>query len=185
PDDSSNSSFTISSPVIAASPAPVAFGTHPIGSSTLLPITIQNNGNLSLSISSISVGSAAYSVGHTSLGLAPGNSDTVGVTFTPPGIGSWPDTVVIVSNGQSPLRVPITAAAIDTISVDVATPNGGEEWNWNTVHALTWNASANAGNVALEYRTDPAGPWKPIVASIATSPGFNSYAWSVPFDTTS
>jgi photosystem II stability/assembly factor-like uncharacterized protein len=186
PEDLSDANFTIRAPVIAGTPS-LDFGSHTIGTSTIIPVTIQNVGSLPLTVSSIGASSSAYYPNRTALTLAAGASDTVGVHFEPSIPGSYPDTLLVASNAhnQNPLRIALTGTALDTISVAVVVPNGGEQWVWNSVRNITWSSSGNAGNVALEYRTDPLGAWKPIAPSVMSTPGSNSYPWTVPLDTTS
>ncbi|MFN0156706.1 MAG: YCF48-related protein [Bacteroidota bacterium] len=68
--------------------------------------------------------------------------------------------------------VPTNAAAVALVA-----PNGGEVWNYGTLHNITWNAS-NLANVKLEYKTGPGAPWQSIVASTPGSSG--SYTWTIP-----
>jgi photosystem II stability/assembly factor-like uncharacterized protein len=62
-------------------------------------------------------------------------------------------------------------------AVTLISPNGGENWSYNSVHNITW-AAGNLQNVKLEYRIGSANPWQTIAASIPASAG--SFAWTVP-----
>jgi photosystem II stability/assembly factor-like uncharacterized protein len=74
--------------------------------------------------------------------------------------------------------VPITNAQVVTL----ISPNGGENWSYNSVRNITWSAG-NIANVKIEYKTNSAGPWQTIAASVAGSLG--TYAWTVPNTPTS
>lgn len=62
-------------------------------------------------------------------------------------------------------------------SIGLVTPNGGENWAYNSVQNITWNA-ANIDSVRIEYRTSPADPWRIIAPRVLASLG--SYAWTIP-----
>ena len=63
------------------------------------------------------------------------------------------------------------------VSVNLLTPDGGENWQGGTQQSITWS-SAGVSNVKLEYTTDAGTNWKVIVASTPASTG--SYSWTVP-----
>jgi photosystem II stability/assembly factor-like uncharacterized protein len=69
--------------------------------------------------------------------------------------------------------VPVTSIQ----AVNVVSPNGGESWQYNSYHNITWTAS-NFANVKIDYKTFPGGAWQTIVASIPSASG--SYSWLVP-----
>jgi photosystem II stability/assembly factor-like uncharacterized protein len=69
--------------------------------------------------------------------------------------------------------VPTTNAQV----VILISPNGGENWSYNSVRNITWSAG-NIANVKLEYKTSSAGQWQTIAASIVGSLG--TYSWTVP-----
>jgi photosystem II stability/assembly factor-like uncharacterized protein len=59
----------------------------------------------------------------------------------------------------------------------VISPNGGENWSYNSVRNITWSAG-NIPNVKIDFRTSPGNPWQTIAASVQGSLG--TYAWTVP-----
>ncbi|HUK64246.1 MAG TPA: hypothetical protein VLV15_12960, partial [Dongiaceae bacterium] len=121
----------------------------------------------------------------TSFTIPASSSDTLGVLFAPTGPGGLADTLAIASNASNgPVTlVPLTGIAIDTLSIDVVSPDGGEEWAYHTAQLVAWTTSPNVSTVALEYQTEPAGVWKMIAPSLPANS--SPYPWSVPFDTTS
>jgi len=62
-------------------------------------------------------------------------------------------------------------------AVTVISPNGGENWSYNSVRNITWSAG-NIPNVRIEYKTSLAGTWQTIAASVVGSLG--TYAWTIP-----
>jgi photosystem II stability/assembly factor-like uncharacterized protein len=69
--------------------------------------------------------------------------------------------------------VPVT----NNQTLNLTIPNGGENWQYNSVHQITWT-SGNLSNVRLQYQTSPAGIWQTIVASTPASAG--TFAWAIP-----
>ncbi len=67
-------------------------------------------------------------------------------------------------------------------AVTVLSPNGGENWAYNSNHNITWTAS-NFTNVKIDYKTSPGGAWQTIITSTPSSAG--SYSWLVPNVSTS
>ncbi|MCF6270715.1 MAG: T9SS type A sorting domain-containing protein [Melioribacteraceae bacterium] len=62
-------------------------------------------------------------------------------------------------------------------TLEVTSPNGGEEWSVNSIHNITW-LSNEVGSVKIEYSTDNGGSWIEIIASITAST--ESYTWTIP-----
>ncbi|HEY6190997.1 MAG TPA: T9SS type A sorting domain-containing protein [Bacteroidota bacterium] len=79
-------------------------------------------------------------------------------------------------NGVYQRRMPGTGA-----SLALTSPNGGESWAVNSLHAITWSSSF-IGSVRLDYSTNGGGSWLPVADSLAASGG--TYSWLVPFPPT-
>jgi photosystem II stability/assembly factor-like uncharacterized protein len=62
-------------------------------------------------------------------------------------------------------------------TVNLTSPNGGENWQYNSVHSITWT-SGNLSNVRLEYQTSAGGPWQGIVGSTPAAAG--AFPWTIP-----
>jgi hypothetical protein len=61
--------------------------------------------------------------------------------------------------------------------ITVTAPNGGEEWQANTTHNITWTSAYYAGTVDLALSIDNGKTW----STIATiKPATGTYAWLVP-----
>ncbi|MDZ4804245.1 MAG: choice-of-anchor D domain-containing protein [Candidatus Eisenbacteria bacterium] len=182
PVDSSNSFFTIAAPRAQLLTAGLDFATRTIGTSTLLPVEIKSTGTAPLIISNVTTTSGAYLPGRTSFSVAVADTDTVGVTFTPGAPGSYPDTLIITSNApDSPHRVPLTGIGQAAPGVAVLIPDGGEAWEYNTNHPITWS-STTITNVDIDYETSPGGGWLPIDTAVPAVSG--SYNWIVPYTPT-
>jgi len=65
----------------------------------------------------------------------------------------------------------------NTSSIQVITPNGGENWQVGSTQNITWT-STNVTNAKLEYTTNSGTNWSTIIASTPASSG--SYAWTIP-----
>lgn len=182
PMDSSSALFTISAPMLDESPASLAFGTQPYQTSSVLPLTIRNAGNLTLHVTSISTQTGVFAPGRTTLTLAPSQQDTVGVWFMPPWGGVYADTATIVCDdlGHSPLRVPLGGTATGP-QVHLTSPIGGESWAYGSQHAVTWT-SDQITNVKVEYRVHPDSAWVTVTPSTDAAAG--SYLWTVPYHPT-
>ena len=81
------------------------------------------------------------------------------------------------SGGVYKLSITYTVPTSNQQAVGLIAPNGGENWQYNTSHNITWTAS-NFSNVKIEYKTSPAAQWQTIAASVPSTSG--SYAWTIP-----
>ena len=62
-------------------------------------------------------------------------------------------------------------------TVQVTSPNGGENWFVNSQQNITWTSS-NVNNVNIDYSTNNGGAWLNIASSVPASNG--SYNWTIP-----
>lgn len=129
-------------------PNVVLYGTY--GGSTSFLSTNGGNSFMSSSLSGSNSGLLCYDRA-TFLAQQTGGVSKYYITYTVP-----------VTNGQA---------------LTVTSPNGGENWQYGTSQDITWNAFG-VGNVKLEYKTSPGGPYQTIATGIPGSSG--SYAWSIP-----
>ncbi len=178
PADVSAAPFTIAAPLIAASPDPLDFGAVPKGAEGVQVLTIDNAGTATLDVTSASVATPSFTPARTSFSVPAGGSDTLAVLFDPLSAAAYDDTLELASNAAgSPLRVALTGAGVDTLMLALTAPDGGEVWNYGTVHRIQWQ-SALVDSVKLEYRTGGGMTWQPIAASVpADSAG---YWWVIP-----
>ena len=134
----------ILAPQAVATPAPVAFGTVTTGGTALRNITISNPGLSSLTVSSVTSDSAAFTTTTTCTTVAPAGSCIVAVTFqatAPAGLKSGLITInhngvggsTIVSVGGTAATAPSTPAAPTAVPGDARA-------------TVTWVAPADNGN---------------------------------------
>jgi hypothetical protein len=62
-------------------------------------------------------------------------------------------------------------------TVQVTSPNGGEDWSVNSQQNITWTSS-NVNNVKIDYSTNNGGLWLNVEASFPAASG--SYSWTIP-----
>jgi len=93
---------------LTSSPTSLAFGNVQVGSNASLSETVKNTGGSTVTISSASVGNAAFSISGLTLptNLSAGQSVTFTVTFAPSAAGSVTANLTLVSNANnSPLII--------------------------------------------------------------------------------
>ncbi len=77
-------------------------------------------------------------------------------------------TTVDQSNNVFTINIPIV----------LISPNGGEVWQGQTVHNITWNMIGTSNSFNIYYSTDNGTNWNAIAYNYSTGTG--SYAWTVP-----
>jgi Tol biopolymer transport system component len=124
-DNASNSPQTVAltgvgtPPVFSLSPTTLVFGGQPVGiTSSVQIVTAQNNGTVSISVTSISVmGSNATDfaeINNCGSAIAPGASCTISVTFTPLGTGNRSAAVTLSdSSGAQKITLSGTGAVVE------------------------------------------------------------------------
>jgi RHS repeat-associated protein len=76
-----------------------------------------------------------------------------------------------------------TSDAVFSIIIDpeptltLTSPNGGETFNAEDIHTITWTSTGSVGNVRLEYSINSGANWTVITSSTADD---GSFAWTVP-----
>lgn len=71
----------------------------------------------------------------------------------------------------------VSGVTIETPTITVTAPNGGQTWDIGTIQAIIWNSTGSIANVQLEYSTDNGGSWNSIESSISNG---GSYNWTIP-----
>lgn len=160
-------------PQLQASPSVLNFGTLPVHSAAAKTVTLKNDGNIAISISSISLPSAAFSISGLSSGttLSPGQTLQFRVTFQPPVAGTASSGITINSSGlSSPVKVNVSgsgsssSASGSPTTTSPATPPSVK---------LSWNASANSIVGYHVYRGSASGgPYSRISGSTITALGY-------------
>lgn len=81
------------------------------------------------------------------------------------------------TSGVYKYNITYTVPTVSGAAIALVSPNGGEQWAYNTTQAITWTA-VGVSAVKIDYKTAPASPWQTIAASVPASDG--SYQWTVP-----
>jgi len=100
---------------LTATPASLTFSNVTVGQNQSQTETVKNTGGVSATISQATVAGTGFSVSgiSTPLTLAPGQSASFSVTFTPPSGGNFTGSVAIASNASNPtLSVTLSGSAI-------------------------------------------------------------------------
>jgi hypothetical protein len=63
------------------------------------------------------------------------------------------------------------------ISLTVTSPNGGEDFQVDSVHKVTWISSGTSGDIRIEYSTNNGSSWSDVIASM---PDTGVYSWTIP-----
>jgi photosystem II stability/assembly factor-like uncharacterized protein len=117
PSDSSGI-FTIVAPAISLNPSAVDFDSVSVGASRSDTIRIYNVGTSTLVVSNVDVSDPAFAPSRTSFSIAPGESDTLSVSFVPTAPQMYVDTLrIAINTPDSVVHVPISGVGIVTLSV--------------------------------------------------------------------
>jgi hypothetical protein len=160
---SSSATLTVSAAtlLLSANPTSLAFGSVNTSSSKVLPVTISNTGNSSVTISGVSLSGPGFSESGVSSGLilAAGQTATLNVTFTPSTAGSATGSVSVSSNAtNSPLNIGLTGTGVQPVQHSTT---------------LSWNASTSTVAGYNTYRgTVSGGPYAKINTSLATTTSY-------------
>jgi len=61
--------------------------------------------------------------------------------------------------------------------ITITSPNGGEEWQADSTHDITWTSYKTSGGVKIEYSLNNGIDWIEIIAS---TPDDGSHPWTIP-----
>ena len=118
PSDASDAAFTLTSALFSATPDTLRLPVTLIGSEAGDAIHVSNPGNAQLTVSSVGAGGSEFWVGRTSLTLAGGASDTVGVFYSPTNEGADTTLVTLAANDPlSPHQVVAIGRGTSTLAV--------------------------------------------------------------------
>ncbi len=141
---------------LETTPASLSFGSENLGHSNTLPVTLSNTGNSSVTLSGVTIiGTGITTSGVSGTTIAPGQTTTLDVTFTPKTAGTISGSLKVASNAtNSP--VPITVGG-DGIA---ATTHSVE---------LSWAGSTSAGVVGYNvYRATETGGYSKLDTSLVS-----------------
>src|SRR3984885_4639519 len=137
----------------AASPSSVAFSNVTVGSNSSQPITLQNNGNATLTFSKITVAGTGMSVNGltTSSTIAAGGNLTFNAVFAPTAAGAVSGSVQLATNGSpSTLTINLGGTGVATQSTMTLNPSPVTFGNVNVGSSSNQTVTVtNSGNAAL------------------------------------
>ncbi len=148
--------------LLTANPTSLNFGNVDVGSKSTQSVSLSTTGNSNVTISQVSVSGVGFSVSGVSSQqtLTPGQTATLGVTFTPTASGSANASCSIASNATgSPLTISLSGTGVTPTSHSAT---------------LSWTASISTNVVGYNiYRgTTSGGPYPTRVASLVTGTSF-------------
>ena len=62
-------------------------------------------------------------------------------------------------------------------TIELITPNGGENFFAGDIEDITWTSENTSGNVTIEYSVDGGSGWQTVIDS---TPDDGSYSWKIP-----
>jgi len=160
-------------PALAISPASLNFGTRAVKTSASQSVTLTNTGNISLSISSISIANPVFSVSGISRGvtLSPGQKLDFQVWFHPTASGKAAATIALDSSaGATPVKLAVAGSA-STSSTSTPTPTAS--------HSVTldWSNRSSSTKGYHVYRGEVAGgPFGRLDATLLESTSYKDTA---------
>jgi hypothetical protein len=64
-------------------------------------------------------------------------------------------------------------------NITVISPNGGEDFQVDSIHNVTWTSINTSNGIKIEYSTDNGDNWSEVIASM---PDTGVYSWTIPDD---
>ncbi len=156
-------------PALQAIPSTVNFGSHAVNSSAFQSVTLANTGNVPLTLNSVGIAGAGYSITGLALGvsLSPEQKVEFQVWFHPTAAGNSVATLVA---GASALPAPLKLAVSGSAS---ATSTGSPAPASSHAVTLDWNPSSSSVAGYHVYRGGaPGGPYSRITGSMVSALNF-------------
>lgn len=136
---------------VTASPALLAFGNRTTGVGASLDVTITNPSSSTLTFDNITTGTGLFVSNRSNATVLAHGSFVVQVTFTPPSIGAFADTLYLHNNSSiGMLKVPLTGSASSpSIQVVPSSLAFGpvSRTTGSTLRLALRNTDANAGTI--------------------------------------
>ena len=131
---------------LSVNPPSLAFGSIAVGANLTIPSTLTNTGNANVTISNVTISGAGFGASGVSSGqiLAPGQTASLSVTFTPSTNTGVTGSVTITSNAtNSPTAISLSGSGVQPVTHDVAL-----SWSPSTSQIIGYNVyrgSASGG----------------------------------------
>ena len=162
--DGTATAFTVTNGAMASAPASLAFPPTEPGSSSSLPLTLTNTGNLPLNVTGASfsgTNSADFSQTNNCMAVAPATACTVMVLFTPSSLLAESAQLALQSNAvNSPTDVSLTSAPAPVailVTSSTSLDFGTVAVNSSATKMLTIGNSGNAALTSLALQVSGSG----------------------------
>ena len=135
---------------LQVTPASIGFGNHTLQTTSTQNVTLKNTGDISLTISGVTVTGAGFALSSLAPGvsLSPNQSVTFQISFHPTVAGAASGTISILSaNISSPQSIPLSGDGVSSTSTTPAQ---------HTVN-LAWDASSSSVSGYRVYRSTVSG----------------------------
>jgi hypothetical protein len=153
---------------LQVSPASLSFGNLKLKTTGTQNVTLKNTGGINLTVSGITIVGSGFGYSDISPGfsLAPNQTVTFQVWFTPQTAGSTSGSVTILSpNIASPEEIPVSGDGISASTTPPAQPPAPPVQH--TV-ALSWQASSSSVSGYRVYRSTTSGSdFSPLTSTIS------------------
>ena len=151
--------------LLSSSASNVNFGNVYVGVTGQADVTLSNSGQLDVGITNVRVAGPGFQVSGVPAGmiLAPGQTATLRITFSPSSIGSVPGSVTVASDAaDSPLVVSLSGTGIALSFHGVI---------------LSWNPStSDVTGYRLYRRTASPGAYVPLIANVQSTTNYADVA---------
>ncbi len=164
--DSSDLRFTISNIGITA---PVLNAQLQAGSNTTISWNASNLGMIDILYSLDNGGSWNSIVNNTA-------SLSGSYVWNIPALAVSDQALIRLQSTTDP-TINITSSVFKISSLEILSPNGGENWQAGSTKTITWQSSF-VNNINLSYSLNNGSTWNSIVSNIPAA--LNSYSWTIP-----
>jgi len=153
-------------PILAHQPDSLRFGQVATGAAVEMPLVLYNRGNDTLRIHSIAGSSEAFAIAGLPPRIAPGDSQTVVVSFGPSVAGDFAGDLVVSSDepGRQSLSIPASGAGVAlSLSVDLD-PTAGNQ------RQTAADGLRPGGKVPVQLFAENAPPLRGFTVRLAFDP---------------
>ena len=164
----------VSDPQVTISPSSLSFGNVQVGQTATQTFTVSNTGNINLQVTKAPPPTAPF--GSTNpipegQQLAPGESYTVAVTFSPVGVANYSGAYEITTDtGQGAMNVTLTGSGVPATSGTAITPPGG---GW-TVNGSATSSGTNLNLTKVNTNKAASAVYGTAVPSAGLSASFTA-----------
>jgi len=189
PADSSDAAFSILAPIVVVTPDSLDFGPRGLATTALDSLCVANTGTAPFAgVAAIEgIGFALADAdsllpaGPDSLALAPRDSAWVRIEFAPLTVSAYAGSLTVSGNAALAAQAALAGEGVEIAALQLLSPDGGEAWQYNTVHDITWT-SAVVQLLQIAWQDSAGGAWSVIADSVVASPPH--YAWTAPASST-